>query len=446
MSGTGVKRSRTVAEPEILAPAIVDERGVEHFHEYQAQRLRLVWHLRWIPLRALAIGLALSTLAAVLTPNQYTSTARIMPPDPQSATEMAMMTMAMKAGGAFGGMAGDLLGIKTPSGLFLGVLRSETLQNRLVREFDLRKVYKKKLEEDAREKLDEHTWLLEDRNTGIISVSVTEKSPELAAHLANAYVSGLNELLSSLSTSAAHRERVFLEDRIKVVKQNLDVATEQLAEFSSKNHAIDVQQEGKVMLEASANLAGQMIAAQAELEGVRQVYTDNNPRVRALNARVAELRKELDKLGGTKTELGEKAGAGEQGSSGAPASLSLGSLPLVGVKYGDFYRQAKMQETVYELLTEQYEMAKVQEAKETLSVRVLDPASVRERRSAPHRLLMISLGTLLALGVATVWMFAALFWHEFDSRDPRKIFVREVLNGMSARLPWIGNGEASRRT
>src|SRR5437899_10817354 len=152
---------------------------------------------------------------------------------------------------------------------------------------------------DARTKLDEKTSISEERKSGIITISVTDHSPQRAAAIANAYVDELNSLVSQLSTSSAHRERMFLEERLKVAKQELDDASSQLAQFSSKNGTLDIQTEGKAMLDAAGTLAGQLIAAQSELEGLRQIYTDNNSRVRALNARVGELRKQLPKLSGT---------------------------------------------------------------------------------------------------------------------------------------------------
>ena len=128
---------------------------------------------------------------------------------------------------------------------------------------------------------------------------MTDHSPQRAAALANAYVDELNSLVSELSTSSAHRERVFLEERLKVAKRDLDEAVNALAQFSSKNNTLDIQQEGKAMLDAAGTIAGQLIAAQSQLEGLRQIYTDNNSRVRSLNARVAELRRQLEKLSGT---------------------------------------------------------------------------------------------------------------------------------------------------
>src|SRR5258708_3598437 len=223
-----------------------------------------------------------------------------MPPDPQSTTSMAMMAaMAAKAGGGLAGVAGDLLGLKSSGALFIGVVRSQTSQDRLIQQFDLKKVYGARLVMDARVKLDENTSISEDKKSGIITISVTDHSPQRAAALASAYVDQLNSLVSELSTSSAHREREFLEERLKVAKQDLDDASNQLAQFSSKNNTLDIQQEGKAMLDAAGTIAGEMIAAQSQLEGLRQIYTDNNSRVRSLNARVAELRKQLEKLGGT---------------------------------------------------------------------------------------------------------------------------------------------------
>src|SRR6266446_165852 len=283
---------------------------IEDSREWQAERLRLLWEHRRIFLRAAALGLIISTLVAFLIPKSYTSTTQLMPPDSQSSSGLAMMAaMAAKAGGGLGSMAGDLLGVKSSGALFIGVLRSQTSQDRLIQQFDLRKAYGKRLVVDARTKLDENTSISEDRKSGLITIHVTDHDPQRAAAMASAYVDQLNSLVSELSTSSAHRERVFLEERLKVAKQDLDDATNQLAQFSSKNNTLDIQQEGKAMLDAAGTIAGEMIAAQSQLEGLRQIYTDNNSRVRSLNARVAELRKQLEKLGGTQTNGANANGA-----------------------------------------------------------------------------------------------------------------------------------------
>lgn len=447
---------------ELLLPEVPQE----DLRELQAERFRLLWDRRRFLLRATAVGLLASTLAAFLIPNSYTSTAQLMPPDQQSTSALAMMagmaSMAARTGGSLGTMAGDLLGVKSSGSLFVGVLRSQSAQDRLVDKFNLRKVYRERLVVDARKKLDDNTSIAEDRKSGIISISVIDHNPQRAAALANAYVDQLNSLVAELSTSSAHRERVFLEERLKVVKRDLDEAVNQLAQFSSKNATLDVQQEGKAMLDAAGFIAAQLIAAQSQLEGLRQIYTDNNSRVRAMQARVAELRQQLEKLGGVpanprkkppvstlaksqaadppSSQAGDPPGDQtpdpEAARSGAMPYPTIRNLPLLGAKYSDYYRRAKIQETVFELLTQQYELAKVQEAKETPSVKILDPGTIPEKKSFPPRLLIVFLGTFLGAAVAVVWVLGLNRWERADGNDPRKALAQEIVTTVKAHVAW----------
>jgi len=458
-----VTQTATKQQPETAPQPLVGEFPLQAVplddsREWQAEQLRVLWGRRRFFLRAVAAGMLVSTLIAFLIPKSYTSTTQLMPPDQQSTSGLAMMAaMASKGNGGLAGAAGDLLGLKSSGALFIGVLRSQTSQERLIQQFDLRKVYGKRLVMDARTKLDENTSISEDRKSGIITIGVTDHSPQRSADIASAYVDQLNLLVSELSTSSAHRERVFLEERLKVAKHDLDDASNQLAQFSSKNNTLDIQQEGKAMLDAAGSIAGEMIAAQSQLEGLRQIYTDSNSRVRFLNARVGELRKQLERLGGTQasTANGNSTStepAGDPSAAKAGGSLpypTIRSLPLLGAKYADFYRRAKIQETVFELLTGQYELAKVQEAKETPSVKVLDPARIPEKKSFPPRLVIMVLGTFLAFGLSVVWVLGSARWEEADPQDPRKILAREVAatvraRATKARMRWASrNGDGA---
>src|ERR1700722_371800 len=441
MSGAGVKQRPVTRETELPGSGRSDHDVFEQRQRIdaatrQATFLRLLWDRRQSFLRAIAVGLLVSTLVAFLIPKSYTSTARLMPPDTQSPSGLAMMTaLAAKAGGGLGSMAGDLLGLKNSGALFVGVLRSQTVQDRLVQQFGLQKVYGKKLITDARAVLEENTGISEDRKSGIIEIGVADHDPKRAAAIANGYISQLNSLVAELSTSTAHRERVFLEGRLVVVKNELDDATNQLAQFSSKSNTLDIQTEGKAMLDAAGSLAGAMIAAQSELEGLRQIYTDDNSRVRALNARVLELRKQLQKLGGAAGDVAKAPNSSPETSNGMPYP-TIRSLPLLGAQYANYYRRAKIQETVFELLTEQYELAKVEEAKETPSVKVLDPAQVPEKKSFPPRMLVILIGTFLVFSATVIWVLGAEQWRGTVSDDPRKVLAREVAATLKARLPW----------
>jgi uncharacterized protein involved in exopolysaccharide biosynthesis len=433
----------TATKPNSVDELLLHELPPPDRRALQADRVRVLWDHRRLLARVTAIGLVASALLAFLIPKNYTSTAQLMPPDSQSTSGLAMMaSLAAKGAGGLGSMAADLLGVNSTGALFVGILRSDAAQSHLVEQFNLRKVYGDRLTEDARADLDRRTIISEDRKSGIITISVTDHSPERAAALARAYIDQLNSLIAELSTSSARRERIFLEDRLKLAKHDLDQASDDLAQFSSKNTTVDIQTMGKAAIEAAGSLAGELIAAQSELEGLRQIYADENPRVRALTARVAELRRELERLGGNSPNSATPAGSADAAPSASPADRraidipypSLRNLPLLGVKYADYYREAKIQETVYELLTQQYELAKIQEAKETPTVKVLDQPKIAEKKSSPPRLLLTALGTLLAACGCLAWIMASTRWRAVDAADPRKVLAIEVATSLRSQV------------
>jgi uncharacterized protein involved in exopolysaccharide biosynthesis len=409
---------------------------------------RLIWGNRRFIFRATTAGVLLSTLIAFLIPKRFQTTARLMPPDQgSSGMGMAMMAAASgnvgsQLGSSLGSMAGDLLGLRSSSDLFIGILQSRTVLDDVINKFDLKKVYSARRMEDAREDLSKNTSVSADRKSGIITIQVVDKSPVRAAAMAGEYVNELNQVVTLLNTSSAHRERVFLEDRLNQVKQDLETAEQNFSQFATKNTALDIPTQGKAMIEAAATLEGQLIAAQTELEGLKQVYADGNVRVRSTQARVDELRRQLEK------NLGSKSGDPGTGNGQNRQSLypSIRELPALGVSYADLFRNTKIQEVVFQTLTQQYELAKVQEAKETPSVKVLDPPDVPEKKSFPPRLLIVALGAMLAIVGSVSWILGKQVWDQTDQEDPQKVFAQEVIHTVQARLPWVatnGSGPGS---
>jgi capsule polysaccharide export protein KpsE/RkpR len=174
-----------------------------------------------------------------------------------------------------------------------------------------------------------------------------------------------------------------------------------------------------------------LIAAESEMKGLQEIYTSNNVRVRSVGARIAELRHQLEKLGGnTATDSGNSANMGD---SQYP---SIRKLPILGVTYADLYRRTRIQEVVYETLTQQYELAKVQEAKETPSVKVLDAPAVPERKSFPPRLLIMFLCTFFAFAWGVVWVLGRTRWEETNANDPGKALASDVFRTVNAAMPW----------
>jgi capsule polysaccharide export protein KpsE/RkpR len=409
------------------------------------EHLQLLWGHRGLLCRIALYAMLASTFLAFLIPSRYESTARLMPPDnpPSSGLAMAAATISGNAGGlgGLGGIASDILGLKTTSDVFVGILTSRTTQDKLIQQFDLKRLYWDRRMEDARKDLAEHTAISVDRKSQIIAVTVTDKSPQRAAAMSQAYVEELNHLVAELSTSSARRERIFLEERLQAVNKDLESAEKEFSQFASKNAAIDVKAQGVAMVEAAATLQGQLIAAQSEYEGLRQIYTDSNVRVRTVKARIDELQHQLEKLGG-KGESTTTVSA----EPSEPMYPSIRKLPLLGVAYADLYRRTKIQEAVLETLTKEYEMAKVEEVKEIPTVKVLDVADIPDKKTFPPRLLIIFLGTALALAGAVIWVFGKTLWHQTDAEDPRKMFAHEVFSTVFARMPRFsqnGSGEHS---
>ena len=359
---------------------------------------------------------------AFLIPKEFQSTARLMPPD-QVNSEMEMLATAAtaKAGSGLGTAANSLLGLKSSGALFVGILQSRTVQDDIIGKLDLRKIYGVRYWGDARNELRMNTVVSEDRKSGIISLQVTDRDPQRAAAIAQQYVDELDRVVTQLNTSSAHRERVFLEERLTQVKRDLESAEKGFSEFASKNTAIDIQAQGKAMIEAAAALEGELVAAQTELQGLKQIYADGNVRVRATEARIEELQRQLQKIGGRSdvatlnTQLDRST-----------IQPSIRQLPLLGVSYADLDRSAKVQEAIFETLTREYELAKVEEAKETPSVKLIDPPDVPEKKSFPSRLLIIFMGAFMSLVGGVLWLVADGLWRDLEPHDPGKVLAQEV--------------------
>jgi uncharacterized protein involved in exopolysaccharide biosynthesis len=398
-------------------------------------RLQLLWEERRFLGKALLYGLAICLAVAFLIPTEYEATTQLMPPDQQSGSGLsAISSLAGGSGGALKALAGMLGGSKTSGDLFVGVIGSETVEDDLITKFDLRKVYGKKRWEDARKKLDSRTDASVDKKSEILKISVTDRSAQRATAMAQEYVDELNRLLAQLNTSASHRERVFLEARLQEVKQALESSEQQFSQFASANTALDIPEQGKAMIAASSQLQGQLIAAQTELQGLRQIYTDNNVRVKETQARIDELQRQLGNMRG---DSGPADGATPQDGSDALGYPSIRKLPQLGVTYADLMRSTKVNEAVYETLTEQYEAAKVDEAKDLPTVKVLDPAQVPEKKSFPPRAIITIVGGLLFLGFGILWVLWREHWKNIDPQDPAKSLATRVGRDLARDLPWL---------
>ena len=256
--------------------------------------------------------------------------------------------------GNLGALAGSFLGMRNSSEMFAELLQSRTVRERIVDRYKLQRVYRKRYRQDSIKKLGKRTDVTEDRKTGIITVIVTDTDRNRARDMAQAY---LDELMPSSQGSipllrAARRQ--FIEQRLVSVKARPRRSPAQLSNFSSKNATLDVKEQTNAMVDATAKLEGELIVARSELGSLDQIYGPDNVRVRAARARVSQLDQEMNRRGERKSLRNRM-----------PRLPHLRAIPALAVQWADLYRRVRTQETMYELLTQEYEMARIEEAKST---------------------------------------------------------------------------------
>ncbi len=411
-----------------LGPDRISE-ALESPQEYEAvNTAQLLWESRRFIVRSIVTAAVIAAIVSFLLPVRYKSTARFLPSD---IGERPLLAMAAKAAG--GGAAdlidaGGLLGNKTNGALYLQIISSRSMQDVIIDKFDLRRMYRDRYYKDARKDLSKYTSAQEDRTSGVITISVTDKDARRAAQITEAYLQEISRLSNELNTSSARNERVFIEQRLETAKSDLDNASKALSEFSSQNAAIDITAQARSMIEGAATLQGELIAAQAELRGLEQIYAPTNVRVKAAQARIAELRRQLDKVGGYKSADG-KADLGVE-----DIYPSIRRLPVLGLRYAELYRRAKIQETIFMLLTQRYEDAKIQEAKELPTIKVLDPPDIPERKDSPSRTLIVFAAVLCAGIGASIFVIGHHKWSDTAEDHPGKKLIMLIVSTASGDL------------
>lgn len=397
-----------------------------------------LWMLRRRILIWVLVGVVLSIPLAWRLP-KYKSTAELMPPENNSGAGLAALALPSlsKSPGLAGlaGMAGDMFGLKSTGALFTKVLQSQNVDDRIIKQFHLRERWGLSYQEAVREKLLSRTNIEEDKKSGVISISFKDRDPQLARDVVSAYINELNNVLKEVSTSSATKEREFLEQRLKEEQAALDDAQQKFSQFASKNMALDIPEQTRVTVEAASRLQGELIANRAQLQALEQTYTPENFRVKSLQAHVNELEKELNRLNN-----GRAAQAPQDPSNPYP---SVKNLPVLGVQWSDLYRETKIHETVYELLTQQLEMARIQEVKDIPVAKQLDPPLIPERKT-PSPVLIMATGIIVSLLLACMGILLRDKWEMWNANDPRRMLLSKMYSGTRESITAILPGRGSR--
>jgi uncharacterized protein involved in exopolysaccharide biosynthesis len=370
----------------------------------------LAKHKRMVLGVPLVVAVAAAGISSLL-PNVYTGTTRILPPQQSASVASALLS---QLGGTLGGITGAVGGAlgRNPSDLYIGMLKSRTVADNLVARFDLEKVYDQSLKSGVRRTLQGNTTIVAGRD-GIIVIEVDDKYPKRAAELTNAYVDELVKLTKDLAVTEASQRRLFFERQLLQAKDNLTAAEVAARQGLQEGGLAQVDAQGRSMIAVTARLRAEISAKEVQLGGMRTFAAEGNPELQRTQQELESLRRELARVEGSSPV----AAAGKGDAKGNTGLDSLGRL-----------RDVKYYEFLYELLAKQFELAKIDEAKDATIIQVLDKALEPDRKSKPKRTLIVAVWTLLALFASVVWAFV----REAASRvkaDPEQASRLRTLRG-----------------
>jgi tyrosine-protein kinase Etk/Wzc len=338
------------------------------------------------PVAAALLALGIS----FVVPNWYAATTKIMPPQQGPSSALALL-------GQLGGLASgatQALGLKNPSDIYVAMLRSRTVADRLIDRFDLKKIYNEDLYHFARKELAGNTSVTTSKD-GMITVEVEDKDPRRAAEMANAYIEELRVITAQLAVSEAGQRRLFFEGQLRKVKDDLASAEVALKQFAEQSGMVSPESQIGLSVTAAASLRAHIASKEIQLAGMRTFATTTNPDLRRAQEELSGLRHELAKI--EKTETGKTS----------DVLLPIGRTPEVALEYLRRYRETRYQETLFEALAKQYEIARIDEAKDATLVQVIDKALPPERKSKPRRLLVTVAVFIAALIAALAYVLAS---------------------------------------
>lgn len=327
----------------------------------------IVDNLRLLILGPLAVGLAALGISFTIAPT-FTATVKFLPPQQQQSAAASMLASL----GGLGGLAGAAAGLKNPADQYVAFMKSNAVEDALIERFKLQERYKAELRTDARKALEGQVRIASGKD-GLISIELDDKDPQFAAELANAYVQELQKLLARLAVTEAQQRRVFFEKQLLQAKDGL-TAAEQALKASGISDSVLKSNPASAVAGVAA-LKAQITAQEVKVGAMRGYLAETAPDFKQALTELANLRAQLNKQAKQDRDEGTKPGQGD---------------------YVGLYREFKYHETLFELFAKQYEIARVDEAREGAVIQVLDAAQPPERKSKPKKALIAVIATLAA--------------------------------------------------
>lgn len=343
---------------------------------------------RWKMITGITIGATIATIVYSLSmPNIYTARAKFLPPQQQSGLLSAALMQGAGALAALGG--GDILGESKTSKLYAEMLKLENLRDPIIDKYKLQEVYKKDFREDVYKAMNQKVSIMAGKE-GIITVSVDDQDPKLAANMANELVDELKKLTTRLSMTGAANNKSFLEERITKAREELITAENDLKAFQAKYKTFDTNQQASFSANTTAQLTAQLTSLEIQRSILRRTYSDSSQQIKSVEQSIAVLKEKIARL---------------QSNEGSTALPGFDQIPERGQEYLHLMRKFKTAEAVHDMLIKQYEMAKLNAENDVSSIQVIQKAFIPERKSKPKRSLMVLLSLLSSFFCAILLAF-----------------------------------------
>jgi uncharacterized protein involved in exopolysaccharide biosynthesis len=355
----------------------------------------------------------------LLLPVSFTATSTFLPPQQASSGSSALLAQLGNLG-SLAGLAGGASPLKSQNDLYIALMKSETVENAMVRRFDLIHEYHAKDWAAARKAFEQHTKVDGSGKDGMIHVSVDDHDAKRAAELANGYIDQYRQLSAHLAISEASQRRVFFEQQLKDAKDQLAQSEEALKETQQSTGMIQLDSQARALIESAGTLRAEIGAKEVQIASMKTYAGADNADLHEAEEQLATMRAQLAKLTGN-------------GDDTAGLMLPKGVLPQAGLEYIRRERDLKYNQTIFEILARQFEAAKLDEAKEGALIQVVDAAYPPERKSFPHLSLFLLGGILLGLMGGCGWVLAGSAVAYLDSIPEHSVQLRALREAVSLR-------------
>lgn len=365
------------------------------------------------------VGFAIvSLLISLILPKSFTATAILMPPRQSSSIGSLLTAELGSLGGGMAALAGGSLGIKSPNDMYVGMLKSQTVEDTMVKNFGLLQEYHAPYMSAARKVFESHVTIDANGKDGLIHISVEDRSAQKAAELANGYVDAFRHLSEGLAITEASQRRLFFQQQLDQAKDNLANAEEALKKTEETTGVIQLDSQARALIETAAALRAQITAKEVQIQAMQTYATGEN-------SQMVEAQQELD---GLRSQLAKIGGDAENPNAFFP---SKGKVPEVGLEYVRKVRDVKYYETIFELLARELEIAKIDEAREGSFVQVVDPAIVPDHKSSPKRALIVIVATIVGffIGILVALIKAGMSHLREDAEaGPKLALLRSAIS------------------